>query len=165
MKSLAEQMAFYHEYHSKTVTKLTHVIGIPLAILPVLMLLNWLGLSINGLCIIPLSWFAIAVLSAYYFYLDWQLACFMLVGLLALNGIAIALTGLHASGHGFLIMLLVFIIAWAIQFIGHAFEGKRPALFDNFFQVLIAPIFIAAEIAFALGRRKDLEAKMRQYLK
>ena len=74
MKSLAEQMSFYHQYHKKRITKLTHLIGIPLAILPVLMLFNWVDIYINGVVHVPLSWLAIAILMAYYFFLDWQLA-------------------------------------------------------------------------------------------
>ena len=48
------------------------------------------------------------------------------------------------------------------------FEGRKPALVDNFMQVFIAPMFLIAEIAFALGLRKPLaaevEARWRDYL-
>ena len=141
MKSLAEQMSFYHNYHKKKITKLTHIIGIPLAILPIMMLFNWVNISINGVAHIPLSWLAIALLLAYYYFLDWQLACVMTLCFIILNFIAIALGGTYPHLHGFLAMIIVFVIAWVIQFIGHYFEGKRPALFDNFYQVLIAPNF------------------------
>lgn len=160
MKSLAEQMSFYHNYHKKKITKLTHLIGIPLAILPVLILFNWIDLYINGVVHIPLSWLTVALLMAYYFFLDWQLACVMTLAFIILNFIAIAIGGTNPHWHGLLAMIIIFIVAWGIQFIGHFFEGKRPALFDNFYQVLIAPIFIAAEIAFAVGKKKELKKQM-----
>ena len=31
------------------------------------------------------------------------------------------------------------------------FEGRKPALADNLFQIFVAPIFLAAEVFFALG--------------
>ena len=57
---------------------------------------------------------------------------------------------------------------WGLQLVGHAFEGRKPALVDNFMQVFIAPMFLIAEVAFALGLRKSLaaevEARWRDYL-
>jgi uncharacterized membrane protein YGL010W len=38
--------------------------------------------------------------------------------------------------------------------VGHAFEGRKPALADNLFQIFVAPIFLAAEVFFALGLKK-----------
>lgn len=35
-------------------------------------------------------------------------------------------------------------------------EGRRPALADNLFQILVAPIFLCAEIFFALGYKPRL---------
>jgi uncharacterized membrane protein YGL010W len=46
--------------------------------------------------------------------------------------------------------------------IGHAFEGKKPALMDNFFQVFIAPIFLMAEVFFAFGYKRDVAERMEQ---
>ena len=51
---------------------------------------------------------------------------------------------------------------WILQLIGHAFEGKRPALVDNFFQVFIAPIFLMAEVFFALGYKRDIAERVEQ---
>jgi uncharacterized membrane protein YGL010W len=54
------------------------------------------------------------------------------------------------------LFLGTFIGGWIIQLIGHYFEGKKPALVDNIMQVFNAPLFLAMEIAFALGLRSDL---------
>ena len=36
------------------------------------------------------------------------------------------------------------------------FEGRKPALADNLFQIFVAPIFLAAEVFFALGYKPQL---------
>ena len=50
----------------------------------------------------------------------------------------------------------LFAVGWAIQFIGHAFEGKKPAFVDDLVGLLIGPLFIVAEAGFALGLRNQL---------
>jgi uncharacterized membrane protein YGL010W len=43
-----------------------------------------------------------------------------------------------------------------LQFLGHHYEGKRPALLDNIFQGFIGPMFLVAETLVAMGYRADL---------
>ena len=45
-----------------------------------------------------------------------------------------------------------------VQLVGHVFEGRKPALADNLFQVFVAPIFLCAEVFFALGYKPALHA-------
>lgn len=52
--------------------------------------------------------------------------------------------------------LILFAGGWALQLWGHVFEGRKPALADNLFQVFVAPIFLAAEVFFALGYKPGL---------
>jgi uncharacterized membrane protein YGL010W len=51
---------------------------------------------------------------------------------------------------------------WIIQFIGHAFEGRKPAFLDDLKSLLVGPLFVVAELAFMLGLRRELEAAIRQ---
>ena len=46
---------------------------------------------------------------------------------------------------------ILFVGGWILQLVGHVFEGRKPALADNLFQIFVAPIFLAAEVFFALG--------------
>jgi uncharacterized membrane protein YGL010W len=55
-----------------------------------------------------------------------------------------------------------FVGGWIIQFVGHVFEGRRPALFVNALQVFMAPAFLIAEIFFLLGFQKDLQSALMQ---
>jgi len=61
--------------------------------------------------------------------------------------------------------LLLFVGGWALQLWGHVYEGRKPALVDNLFQIFVAPIFLAAEVFFALGYKPGLhEAVQRRAL-
>ena len=67
----------------------------------------------------------------------------------------------HAGGeahvfHRLLELGALFVGGWVLQFLGHHYEGKRPALLDNIFQGFIGPMFLVAETMVALGYRADL---------
>jgi uncharacterized membrane protein YGL010W len=56
--------------------------------------------------------------------------------------------------------IVLFVGGWALQFIGHHYEGKRPALLQNLFQAFIGPIFLVAEAMVVMGQRSDLADAM-----
>lgn len=51
----------------------------------------------------------------------------------------------------------IFVVGWAIQFVGHAWEDRKPAFVDDVIGLLVGPLFVAAEVLFALGLRRDLQ--------
>jgi uncharacterized membrane protein YGL010W len=59
-----------------------------------------------------------------------------------------------------IVAAVLFIGGWVLQLVGHAYEGKRPAFLSNLFQLLIGPIFLMAETAFALGLRTGLKHRV-----
>ncbi len=58
--------------------------------------------------------------------------------------------------------LVLFVGGWILQFVGHHYEGKRPALIDNIFQGFIGPMFLVAETMVVLGQRRDLANVMHE---
>jgi uncharacterized membrane protein YGL010W len=54
----------------------------------------------------------------------------------------------------------LFVGGWALQFLGHKFEGKKPAFLDDLASLLIGPLFIATEVLFALGKATELQAEI-----
>ena len=52
----------------------------------------------------------------------------------------------------------LFVMGWVMQFVGHAFEGRKPAFFDDVRSLLTGPVFGAAEMAVGLGLRRALGA-------
>jgi uncharacterized membrane protein YGL010W len=71
-----------------------------------------------------------------------------------------ALAGALGPSGSVVAFLVLFIGGWALQFLGHHYEGKRPALMENIFQGFIGPMFLVAETLVASGYRADLAAMM-----
>jgi uncharacterized membrane protein YGL010W len=158
MKPLPEHMAFYAAYHRDARNRLTHFIGVPAIAFAILIPMSWLNIALGGLDISLAMAFTAAVL-ALYFVLDLALAVAMALFFLPLLGLA-EWVGDKSSAFGWTVFGLLFVGGWIAQLIGHVFEGRRPALVDNLFQILVAPIFLMAEAAFALGYRRALREEV-----
>jgi uncharacterized membrane protein YGL010W len=51
--------------------------------------------------------------------------------------------------------LALFITGWALQFVGHAIEGNRPAFFRNPIYLLVGPWWLVRRAAAAVGLYKQ----------
>lgn len=55
----------------------------------------------------------------------------------------------------------LFFIGWVIQFIGHCFEGRKPAFVDDLVGLLVGPMFVVGELLMWAGllqrMRMDIE--------
>jgi uncharacterized membrane protein YGL010W len=122
--------------------------------------LAWLRAEIGGVEVTGAMVFA-AVVLAYYFFLDVPLAIATSVVTVAflLGADWLARQG---AAVGWAAFLVLFVGGWIIQLVGHAFEGRKPALADNLFQIFIAPIFLCAEVFFALGYKPKLHAAVQE---
>jgi uncharacterized membrane protein YGL010W len=157
MKSLQEQLAAYAAYHSDRRNKLTHFFGVPLVTFALFVPMGWFRLVfapdlplVSGATIFYLSVFV------YYVRLDWGIALLQVPVSVALLFLADRVS-LWPAWESLLVFLATFIGGWAIQLLGHALEGRRPALTDNFLQIFNAPLFLTAEVLFLLGLRKELQ--------
>ena len=160
MKPLEEQMAFYAAYHQDARNKATHFIGVPVIILSLFIPLAWPRIEIGGLPLTAAMLFALVVL-AYYFLLDVPLALAMTATTLALLWVGHQIAALGA-GLAWAWFAILFVGGWILQLVGHGFEGRRPALADNLFQIFVAPIFLCAEIFFALGYKPGLHEAVQE---
>jgi uncharacterized membrane protein YGL010W len=160
MKTLEDQMSFYAAYHQDGRNKATHFIGVPAIMLSLFIPLAWLRLEVGGVTLTAAMLFA-AVVLVYYFLLDVPLALAMLAftGLLFYVGDRIASQG---AAFGWTWFAVLFIGGWVLQLVGHAFEGRKPALVSNLFQIFVAPIFLCAEVFFALGYKPRLHSAMQE---
>ena len=143
----------YGESHQNPANKAIHWLAVPVIVWTVVALLWSIpfpgSVEVLGL---PLNW-AILVLilaQAYWFKLSLGLG----LGLLVYNGLMIYLTGRIAAISPWPLWQLavaVFILAWILQFIGHAIEGKRPSFFRDVQFLLIGPAWLLAFIYRAVG--------------
>jgi uncharacterized membrane protein YGL010W len=160
MKTLEEQMSFYAAYHQDARNKATHFVGVPVIILSLFIPLAWLRLDVGEFSITAAMLFA-GVVLAYYFVLDVPLALAMLVVNAALVWLGQILAA-QGAAQGWAWFGVLFVGGWILQLVGHVFEGRKPALADNFFQIFIAPLFLAAEVFFALGYKPRLHAAVQE---
>lgn len=155
MKTLTDQLAGYAAYHRDRRNIATHLIGIPVIVFAVVVLLSRPALGeMAGVPLTPALLAALAA-TAYYLALDRALGLAMaavLAAMLALAApLAAAPTGTWLGwGAG------LFVAGWIVQFVGHGYEGRKPAFVDDVIGLLIGPLFVAAEIAFMLGMRRAL---------
>ena len=49
-----------------------------------------------------------------------------------------------------------------IQFVGHYYEGRKPAFVDDVSGLIVGPLFVVAELAFLVGLRQDLQKQIEQ---
>ena len=161
MKPIEEHMAFYEAYHRHPLNKATHFIGIPLIVFSLLVLLSAVSVPVGGVAVTP----AMAVVAALLLY---YLALRPAFGVGMALFLAPALLLAHRVGHSswgtaVTVFAVLFVAGWIFQLLGHAvFEKRRPALVDNLFQLIIGPVFLVAEVFFALGYRPALHARVRE---
>lgn len=160
MKSLQEQMATYAAYHRNGSNKAIHFVFVPLIVWSVMGLLGLIpGVLVGGVVVTLAHVLTLAVL-AYYLRLDFPLGIAMVLFFTVLLVSALELD-LRLGGTALSFFGAVFVLSWAAQLVGHRFfEGRKPALADDLFQVFVSPIFIMAEWAFALGLRRELRAQV-----
>jgi uncharacterized membrane protein YGL010W len=160
MQSLEQQMSVYAAYHQDPRNKATHFVGVPMIIFGLFIALGWARVELGGVMLTAAMGLVVVVL-VWYFLLDVPLALAMLAvnaGLLYLADIVSR--GPFAAGLAW--FAFFFGVGWVIQLVGHVWEGRKPALVDNFFQIFVAPIFLAAEVFFALGYKPALHAAVQR---
>lgn len=159
MKPLSEQMAFYAAYHQDWRNRATHFIGVPAIAFAILIPMAWLDFTFSGVRVSLATAFTFAALL-YYVRLDIPLAVVATVIFVPLLATAewVAVQGVQT---GLAVFAVFFVGGWVFQLVGHVWERRRPALADNLMQIFIAPLFLIAEVFFALGLKKALAARVR----
>jgi len=163
-----DQLAMYAAYHRDRRNKITHFIGVPLIIFS-LFIITWdVYLFDIGNTPVNLALLLTTILLMLYWYISPTIGLLLTIDF----GIGLWLASLvvaNESISAFYAFLISFIVGWIIQFVGHGYEGRKPALFDNLLQIFMAPFFLAAEVMFhynVLGYlREEIEAQTHKYEK
>lgn len=154
MRSVEAWLAEYGASHRHPINKILHWICVPPIVLSVLGFLVAIPLPAAVTALSP--WLNVGTVVAalallYYARLSAALALGMLpLILLTFLGIdALAQLAWPLWGS----CLLIFVIAWIGQFIGHAIEGQRPSFFKDLQFLLIGPLWLLAFVYRAAGIR------------
>ena len=145
MRSVNGWLEEYGASHRNPTNKLLHLLCVPAIVLAVLGLLR--SVPSPGLFaeLSPrLNWATIAAAAAllYYVRLSPRLALGVLIAFVALFALIEALA--RAAWPLWVSSLVIFLIAWIGQFIGHAVEGRRPSFFKDLQFLLIGPLWLLA---------------------
>lgn len=151
----------YAEYHRDRRNIVTHFFGVPMIVFAVGVLLAVPAFSVGGWLLTP-AWVVFGLVALWY----------LTRGEPALGAaVTLAVFGLlvlaHRASAGSMGQWLAwgvgsFVVGWIIQFIGHYYEGRKPAFVDDLVGLLVGPMFVVAEWLFAAGWGRGLLAEIEQ---
>lgn len=155
MKTLTDHLSQYAAYHQDGRNVATHFVGIPMIVVAVATLLSRPMWMVGDL---PLSLAAIGGLLSCLFYLRLDprfgttMTLLMVLSVAAGYWFAAQSTALWlGAGLG------LFIVGWALQFLGHHYEGRKPAFVDDLSGLIVGPLFLVAEAAFHFHLRMEVK--------
>ncbi|SDR85893.1 Uncharacterized membrane protein YGL010W [Halopseudomonas xinjiangensis] len=139
MKAIDQWFDEYGESHQNPLNKVAHWVCVPLITFSVLGML-W---AIHPTVAIM----AVVTSLVFYMALSWRIAAAML-------GIAVLmLLILEAMPAVFWPSVIIFVLAWIGQFIGHHIEGKKPSFLKDMQFLLIGPIWLLGFVFRKIGLR------------
>ena len=153
MRTANQWLEDYGDSHRNHTNKALHWICVPVIAWCVLGLLWSLPFPAVLRAAHPLfNWGSAAVLAAilYYSLLSIRLALGALVLLLTMLW-SIDLVERSSPVPLWSVCVLLFVIAWIGQFVGHAIEGKRPSFFKDLQFLMIGPLWLLAAAYRRLG--------------
>jgi uncharacterized membrane protein YGL010W len=154
-----ELLAQYAEYHRDRRNILTHFVGVPMIVFGVGVLLAQPGVAVGGWMVTP-GWVAFALVAAWYLTRGRPA-----IGMAASVGVGLLVALAHQVGGGTVGQWLgwglgFFAVGWVIQFIGHYYEGRKPAFADDLVGLLVGPMFVVLEMLALAGFFKGLVAEI-----
>jgi len=155
MKSLEQNLTQYAAYHRDRRNIATHFVGVPMILFAIVAALCVVDIPVGGVTLTVGALFSIAS-ALYYLRQDLALGLAMSVVLFACCALASELEGRLGAGGLLAAAGAIFVVGWIIQFVGHKFEGMKPAFFDDAMQLMVGPLFICAEVFFALGAKRPV---------
>lgn len=146
-------LAHYAAYHLDQRNVALHMLGVPLIVLSIAVLLTLVPVAP-----LNLAWLAALLVSAWY--LTRGAALLGVASSAALLGLMALAQPLAALPHGWAIGVGLFVLGWVFQLVGHVLEKRKPAFTDDLVGLLVGPMFVVAELLFALGWAPALRAQV-----
>ncbi|MBV8500619.1 MAG: DUF962 domain-containing protein [Paucibacter sp.] len=159
LRNATELMVQYARYHRDRRNIATHFVGIPLIVFAIGVLLARARWQLGEVTITATE--VLFVLGAVWYLtrgnLTLALATVLANGLLFAVGEPLA----QGSAASWLAWGLgSFVVGWVIQFIGHYYEGRKPAFVDDLIGLMVGPMFVVGEALFSLGWGAELLAEI-----
>jgi uncharacterized membrane protein YGL010W len=139
-RKVDQLLAHYGESHRNPRNELIHFVAIPLIML-----------SLLGLLYALHPWVAYAFVAASMVYYA-RLSAVFLLAMAVISALGLGLV--HAMGPYVLpISVVVFVLAWIAQFVGHRIEGRKPSFFEDLQYLWVGPLFVLSHLFSRLGWR------------
>jgi uncharacterized membrane protein YGL010W len=161
-RSAADLLQQYAEYHRDQRNILTHFVGVPLIVFALGVLLARPAVALAGFSVTPAG--ALFALLALWYLTRGQFG----LGAATTAGVGLLMLLAHQVGSGHIGTWLAlggacFVVGWTFQFLGHYYEGRKPAFADDLVGLLVAPMFVVLEMLAALGLFKALAAAVERH--
>ena len=134
----------YGESHKNATNKLIHWVCVPAIMFSLLTLLFAIPFFVERS--IWANWAFVLLVGAWIYYA--RLSMTMLIGFIVIGGLMLlgimGLYGLAGYDAGTLALyaVIIFVVAWIGQFIGHKIEGKKPSFLQDVQYLLIGPAWL-----------------------
>ncbi len=163
---LVERLAGFAMVHDRRGNVVCHAFGVPLLFLAAAVLLGLLRVHVGHL-VLTVADAAWAALAVAWIRLDMRLGA-----VTALAALLVLVLGNHLASEGWfdgLLAAVTFaILGLGFELAGHAIEATRPAVLTDRRAAIVAPLFLVASAAFAMGRcevlAEDIDRRVRSSL-
>ena len=138
MRRVDELLVRYGESHRHPVNKALHWVCVPL--------ITWCVLAFFWAWSPVAAYAFVACAVAFYVWLSPAIA----VGMLGVSAVLVyPLTLL--GGHVLVTAVVVFVLAWIGQFVGHRIEGRKPSFLEDVTFLLVGPAWLLGHLYRRLG--------------
>ena len=138
MRKVDEFFSRYAESHQNPTNKAIHWVCVPLIAWSVLALI-WAWSPVA-------AYVFIAAALVFYLWLSPAIA----IGMLGVTAVLVYPMTLLGS-HVLTVAIIVFVVAWIGQFIGHKIEGRKPSFFDDIKFLLVGPAWLLSFVYRRVG--------------
>ncbi len=161
MRPALDLLSQYAACHRDRRNIASHFVGIPMIVFAIGVWLARPVFEVSGVMLTP-AWLVFIPVAAWYLtrgnvLLGLAVSAAVAALLLLAQGLA-GEGALNRLGWG----MGFFTVGWLIQFLGHWYEGKKPAFVDDILGLLVGPMFVTAEALFALGWNAALLRQIEQ---
>jgi len=150
MKTAQQWFNEYAVSHQHPTNKLIHWLAVPTIYATVIGLLWQIPMPIASLAEQGINWALLLLMPALLFY--FLLAFSLGLGMTIFSAAVVTLIRMLEQQSVidiWQLSLLVFVIMWVLQFVGHKIEGKKPSFFQDLAFLLIGPAWL---LGFVLKR-------------
>ncbi len=153
MRKIDQLFTEYGESHQTSFNQLIHYICVPAIFFSIVGLLSLIPFGVvKGDWAPYFHWGTVVVILGLLYYL--RLSFPMFIGMLLFSIIVIwgnyQLMQVNLMPY-WALSLIIFVVAWIFQFIGHNHEGKKPSFFKDLQFLLIGPGWILSKVYKRLG--------------